>query len=39
MGAFCEIAHMPPREVRELTVAEFEGLAEYVETRIRGAKP
>jgi hypothetical protein len=35
MGAFAEILHMPPRDVEALSVAEFEGLAEYVERRIK----
>ena len=35
MGAFAEILHMGPPEVRALNVAEFEGLAEYVERRIK----
>jgi hypothetical protein len=35
MGAFAEILHMGPADVRALSVAEFEGLAEYVEQRIK----
>lgn len=35
MGAFCELLHLSPRDVELLTVDEFEGLAEYVERRIK----
>lgn len=36
MGLFAEIAHMGPRQTEQLTVEEFEALADYVEKRAKG---
>lgn len=36
MGAFCEVLHMPPWDVKRLSGEEFEALAGYVEQRLKG---
>jgi len=38
MGVFAELLHMPPREVEQLTVEQFEGLAEYAENHLQAMK-
>lgn len=33
MGQFCEVLHLSPAQVRELAVAEFDALADYLAQR------
>ena len=35
MGVFCEVLHLPPREVELLTVEQFDALAEYITARMK----